>query len=68
MLGATSESRELQFSRKRTLNMRQIQTNFKYRVINHNENWLGTFLDKLWINKEMCAKRPVDRAMLPCMH
>ena len=34
----------------------------KYHVINHEGNWLGTFLDNLWINKETITRAEFEPA------
>ena len=28
--------------------------------MNHKENWLGTFLDKFWMNKDLRIDMPVN--------
>ena len=33
-------------------NCHRLILNSKYHVMNHKGNWLGTFLDKFWMNKE----------------
>ena len=35
---------------------------YKYHVINHKENWLGTFLDKFWTNKDKLIRAGFEPA------
>ena len=38
---------------------------YKYRVINHKGNWLGTFLDTFWVNKEKFTRAERDLNLRP---
>ena len=38
---------------------------YKYHVINHKGNWLGTFLDKFWMNREKLTRAGFEHDKLP---